>query len=143
MVVQGPAAAVGTVAGPITATSPASVPDELVLTQGLPGVPEDNTAQTRGLSPASSVGPYFAPSPAPSMVRNPLTLCVLKEICIPPSGQDIDDDLLCRPFSLLAEASDKTFSLIVQIGYFITVLLNVFTLLPVSASHAHCPCPAS
>ena len=77
MVVQGPAAAVGTVAGPITATSPASVPDELVLTQGLPGVPEDNTAQTRGLSPASSVGPYFAPSPAPSMVRNPLTLCVL------------------------------------------------------------------
>ena len=77
VVVQAPAAAVGTVAGPITATSPSSVPDELVLTQGVPGVPEDTSAQTRGLSPATSVGPYFAPSTAPSMVRNPLSLCVL------------------------------------------------------------------
>ena len=77
VVVQGPAAAAGSVAGPITAMSPSSVPDEMVLTQGFPGVPEDNTAQTRGLSPATSVGPYFAPSPAPSMVRNLLGLCAL------------------------------------------------------------------
>ena len=64
MVLQGPAAAAGTVAGPITATLPSSVPDELLLTQGVPGVPEDTSAQTRGLKPAESVMPYISPSTA-------------------------------------------------------------------------------
>ena len=75
MVMQGPAAAAGTVAGSITGPSPSSVPDEMELTQGFPGDPEDTTAQTRGLSPAISVMPYISPStaPAPSQVCNPFT----------------------------------------------------------------------